>query len=51
MPDPNDLLDKDGDIPFDLKRLVLQELGDEIELDEKTVDALVHGIASLLRSP
>jgi len=51
MPDPNDLLDKDCETASDLKRLVIEGLSDEIELDEKTVDALVRGIVSLLQSP
>jgi hypothetical protein len=51
MPEPTDLLDEDGKIASDLKQLVQEEISDAIELDEKTVDALVHGITSLLRSP
>jgi hypothetical protein len=33
-----------------LKRLVLEEFGDQIMLDEKALDALVSGIVSLLCS-
>ena len=51
MPDLTDLLDDNGEITSDLKQLVLDELGDAIELDEKNVDALVCGIASLFQSP
>jgi len=51
MPDPTDLLDEDCEIASDIKQLVLDELSDEIELNEKTVDALVRGIVSLLQSP
>jgi hypothetical protein len=50
MPDPTDLTDKDCETSSDLKQLVLEEISDEIELDEKTVDALVRGIVSLLQS-
>ena len=51
MPDLTDLLDDDCEITSNLKQLVLEELGNEIKLDEKNVDALVCGIASLLQSP
>ena len=51
MPDLTDLLDDNCEITSDLKQLVLDELSDAIELDEKNVDALVSGIASLLQSP
>jgi hypothetical protein len=51
MSDPTDLLDEGGEIASDIKHLVLEELSDEIELDDKTVDALVRGIVSLLQSP
>lgn len=40
----------DGETASNLKRLVLEELSDEIMLDERAVDALVRGIVSLLRS-
>jgi hypothetical protein len=45
-----DGLDLDGETASNLKRLVLEELGDEIMLDDGAVDALVRGIVSLLRS-
>jgi hypothetical protein len=51
MPDRTDLLDDNCEITSDLKQLVLGELSDAIELDEKNVDALVYGIVSLLQSP
>jgi hypothetical protein len=51
MPATNDLLDEDCEIASDIKQLVLEELGDAIGLDGKTVDALVRGIVSLLQSP
>jgi len=39
----------DCETASNLKRLVLEELSDEIMLDERAVDALVRGIVSLLR--
>ena len=51
MPDLTDLLDDDCEITSNLKQLVLDELGDAIELDERNVDALVCGITSLLQYP
>jgi hypothetical protein len=51
MPEAADLLDKDCDLNSELKELVLEELGDEIEPGATTVDAVVRGILSLLRSP
>jgi|HubBroStandDraft_6_1064221.scaffolds.fasta_scaffold1420804_1 hypothetical protein len=51
MPEAADLLDKDCDLNSELKELVLEELGDEIEPGATTVDAVVRGIVSLLRSP
>jgi hypothetical protein len=51
MPDLTDLLDDDCAVASDLKQLMLDELSDAIELDAKTVDTLVRGIASLLQFP
>ena len=51
MPATNDLLVEDCEIASDIKQRVLEELHDEIVLDRKTLDALVRGLASLLRSP
>ncbi len=39
----------DRETASNLRRLVLEELGDEIMLDEGAADALVRGIVSLLR--
>jgi len=51
MPGQTDSLDKDCETASDLKELVIEELSDEIELDEKSVDGLVLGIVSLLQAP
>ena len=44
-----DGFDLDRETASNLKRLVVEELGDEIMLDDRAVDALVRGIVSLLR--
>ena len=51
MPDRTDLLDEDCETASDLKQRVLEELGNDVELDEATLDALMRGIMSLLQSP
>jgi len=48
MLEPTDLCDRE--IASELKREVVEELGDEAELDGTTVDALVRGILSLFQS-
>lgn len=50
MPDPTDSLNEDCEIASDLKQLMLEGLGDDIELDEATLGALMRGIISLLQS-
>jgi hypothetical protein len=49
MPNPTDRFEVDRESASKLKRLVLEELSDEIMLDERALDALVRGIVSLLR--
>jgi len=41
---PTDVLDEDCVIASNLKPQVFEELGDDVVLDETTVDALVRGI-------
>jgi|HubBroStandDraft_4_1064222.scaffolds.fasta_scaffold1378387_1 hypothetical protein len=49
MPSPTDRFEVDRESASKLKRLVLEELSDEIMLDERALDSLVRGIVSLLR--
>ena len=42
-------LEADRETRTSLKRLVLEELGDKVVLDERVVDALARAIASLPR--
>jgi hypothetical protein len=48
MTNATDQFEVDYVTASNLKRLVLEELGDQIMLDERAVDALVHGIVSML---
>jgi hypothetical protein len=51
MPDATDRFEVDCETASNLRRLVLEEISDDVALDETTVDALVRGIVSLLQSP
>jgi hypothetical protein len=47
MPDADDLPDKDCET--ELKQLVLRELGDQMDPNEATVDAIVNAIMALVQ--
>jgi len=50
MLDGTELLENERQLTAsELKQLLLEELDDAIELDEPTIEALAHGMASLMR--